>query len=243
MQRPLVILLALGSIGLTYHARALADDTQPAAVTPAPRDEGWMKVHEAINSRAKQGDVDLIFIGDSITEGWGNRDTWQKFYGDRKPLNAGISGDETQHVLWRLDNGNIEGIKPKLAVIMIGTNNNGNAHHSAEDIAAGIKAIVAKLRTKLPATKILLLGIFPRSKNPDDPARQVNEKANELARTVADGKHVFYLDIGAKFREPDGTISQEIMPDYLHLSPKGYEIWATSIEPEVSRLLGDSPKS
>ena len=237
------LLLAICILGLVSvrPAVAVAGDKQPATVVAVPRDAGWMKRHELINSRAVPGEIDLIFLGDSITQGWegAGKDVWAKYYGDRKAMNAGIGGDRTQHVLWRLDNGNIAGIKPKLAVIMIGTNNSGT--DSSEDIAAGIKAIVAKLREKLPETKILLLGIFPRGADPDDDKRKVNIKANDLAKTVADDKNVFYLDIGPKFLGAEGTLSKEIMPDLLHLSPAGYEIWAKSIEPAVWELLGDKP--
>ncbi len=221
-------------------APGLARAADPATTTPVPReDQGWKKRQEQINARAKEGDVNLLFIGDSITQGWmgAGKDVWQKYYGERKAMNAGIGGDRTQHVLYRLDHGNIDGIKPKLAVIMIATNNSGT--DSSDDIAAGIKAIVEKLRAKLPETKILLLGIFPRGADPSDPKRQVNIAANEIAKNVEDGKNIFYLDISKKFLNEDGTLSKEIMPDLLHLSPKGYEIWAESIEPKVADLLGE----
>ncbi len=221
----------------------VATAADPDTIVPVPRDAGWMKRQDQINERAKQGDVDLIFLGDSITQGWegAGKGVWAKYYGDRKAMNAGIGGDRTQHVLWRLDNGNIAGIKPKLAVIMIGTNNSGA--NTSEDIAAGIKAIVAKLRDKLPQTKILLLGVFPRGEKADNPQRAVNAKANEIAKSVDDGKNVFYLDIGPKFLSDDGSLAKDIMPDYLHLSEKGYEIWAKGIEQHVAELLGDKPKS
>jgi len=212
-----------------------------ATTTPVSKsDDFWQRRFEKINDRANQGDVDLIFIGDSITEGWEGepgKDIWQKFYGSRKAMNAGIGGDRTQHVLWRLDNGNIDGIKPKLAVVMIGTNNSGG--DSPDDIAAGITSIVEKLRSKLPATKILLLGIFPRGENNDDAKRQVNLATNKIIKGLGDGKSVFYLDISDKFLQGDGTLPREIMPDLLHLSKQGYEIWAESIEPKVSELLGE----
>jgi beta-glucosidase len=130
---------------------------------------GTSAKYEKINERAKQGDVDLLFLGDSITDNWAGpgKQVWEKYYGNRKALNAGIGGDKTEHVLWRLENGNVDGIKPKLAVIMIGTNNSGGNVNSAEDIADGIKAIVNKVREKLPETKILLLGIFPRGATTD----------------------------------------------------------------------------
>jgi len=123
-----------------------------------------VKRHEKINDRAKQGDVDLLFIGDSITDGWqgGGKEVWQKYYGNRKAMNAGIGGDRTQHVIWRLDNGNIDNIHPKLAVLMIGTNNSNGNDNTAEEIGEGITTIVKRLRDKLPETKVLILAIFPR---------------------------------------------------------------------------------
>ena len=122
------------------------------AVVPAPREGNWMKRHDSFNERVKQGNVDLVFIGDSITQGWENagKNVWAEFYGKRNAVNLGIGGDRTQHVLWRLDHGNIDNIKPKLAVLMIGTNNSST--NTSEQIAAGVKAIVEKLRTKLPET-------------------------------------------------------------------------------------------
>lgn len=208
--------------------------------TPVPRpDESWQRRQQKINDRANQGDVELIFIGDSITQGWegdAGKAAWEKFYGSRKAMNAGIGGDRTQHVLWRLDNGNIDGIKPKLAVVMIGTNNSGS--DSPEDIAAGITAIVEKLRTKLPTTKILLLGIFPRGPDADDAKRKVNVATNKIIESLDDGKSVFYLDISKDFLSDDGTLAREVMPDLLHLSKRGYQSWAEAIEPKVAELMG-----
>lgn len=218
---------------------ASADD-ELATTTPQPRTgAGWRERQERINERAKQGDVDLLFIGDSITQGWERpgKTIWKKFYGDRNAMNAGISGDRTQHVLWRLDHGNLDGIEPKLAVIMIGTNNAGT--DSPDDIAAGITAIVAKVREKLPETKVLLLGIFPRGPNSDDPARQVTVATNKIIKSLDDGESVFFLDIADEFLESDGTLSEEIMPDLVHLNVKGYEIWGESIEPKVAELMGE----
>jgi beta-glucosidase len=227
---------------LLISAVSTAQADEPASVVPVPRDAKWLERHTQINDRAKQGNVDVIFLGDSITQGWNDNAVWKKYYGDRHAMNAGIGGDQTQHVLWRLDNGNIDGIKPKVAVIMIGTNNCGSGA-KPEDIAAGVKAIVAKLRSKLPETKILLLGIFPRDEKADGAKRLVNKQANQLYRDVADGKNVVYLDIGDKFLAADGTLPKETMPDFLHLTEKGYEIWASSIEAKLAELLGDKAKS
>jgi beta-glucosidase len=199
-----------------------------------------MKRHESFNERVKKGNVDLIFIGDSITQGWegAGKDVWAKTYAPRNAVNLGIGGDRTQHVLWRLDNGNIEGISPKLAVLMIGTNNSGT--NSSEQIAEGVTAIVKKLRDKLPNTKVLILAIFPRGADNNDPKRQVNMKANEQIAKLADGKMVEYLDIGPKFLAADGTLSKEIMPDLLHLNAASYQIWADSIEEHVKRMMGET---
>lgn len=219
-------------------APAQAEAKAAETVTPVPRDANWMKRHEAMNERVKQGNVDVVFIGDSITQGWeGNgKEVWKKFYGDRNAVNLGIGGDRTQHVIWRLDHGNLEGISPKVAVIMIGTNNSNS--NSPEDIAAGVKKIVEQLREKTPETKILLLGTFPRGADASDVKRQVNEESNRIIKQLADDAHVFYLDIGDKFVDAEGKLSKEIMPDLLHLSEKGYTIWAESIEPELKKLLG-----
>lgn len=209
------------------------------AVVPAPKPGNWMTRHESFNERVKKGNVDLLFIGDSITAGWENagKNVWAEFYGKRNAVNLGIGGDRTQHVLWRLDNGNVEGIKPKLAVLMIGTNNSGN--NTSEQIAAGVKAIVEKLRTKLPDTKVLVLGIFPRGADKATKGRVVNEGANEIVKKLADDKMVFFLDIGPKFLGEDGTLSKEVMPDLLHLNEKSYRTWAESIEPSVKKLMGE----
>src|SRR5262245_21651810 len=201
------------------------------AVVPAPREVNWMSRHDSFNERVKQGNVDLIFIGDSITQGWENagQKVWEEFYGKRNAVNLGIGGDRTQHVLWRLDHGNIDGIKPKLAVLMIGTNNSGT--NTSEQIAAGMKAIVEKLRAKLPETKVLVLAIFPRGPDKSDAKRLVNEGANAIVKGLADDKMVYYVDIGSKFLAGDGTLSKDVMPDLLHLNETSYRTWAEAIEP------------
>jgi beta-glucosidase len=229
---------ALAQEAATAKAEVKADAKLHAAIKPEPRDGNWMKRHESFNARVKQGNADLLFIGDSITQGWegAGKAAWAESYAKRNAVNLGIGGDRTQHVLWRLDNGNIDGIKPKAAVLMIGTNNSGS--NTPEEIADGIKAIVAKLRTKLPETKILVLAIFPRGADDKDARRQVNVKTNALVAPLADDKNVFFLDIGPKFLGADGSLSKEIMPDLLHLSPAGYKIWADSIETHVAKLMG-----
>lgn len=236
-------LLATWAFCLSQSAVAQAPATKAApaandAVVPVPRDANWMKRHELINSRAVPGQVDVVFLGDSITQGWegAGKAAWEKYFTPRKAMNAGIGGDRTQHVLWRLDNGNIKGITPKVAVLMIGTNNSGA--NTSEQIADGVKAIVAKLREKLPETKVLVLAIFPRGPDKNDARRKVNEGANALIKKLGDDKHVFYMDIGAKFLKEDGTLSKEVMPDLLHLNAASYETWATAIDGKLGELLG-----
>jgi beta-glucosidase len=233
--------LLICAISLSLFAATVsAKDVPPAAVTPVPRDDaGWKQRHESMNERVKNGNVDLLMIGDSITHGWegGGKEIWKKHYEKRNAVNLGIGGDQTQHVLWRLENGNIDGISPKLAVLMIGTNNAG--HDSPENIAAGVKAIVEKLRAKLPEMKILILGIFPRGEDDKDTIRQVNMKANEIIAKLADDKKVFYLDIGEKFLGPDHVLPKEVMPDLLHPNAKGYQIWAEAVEPTIAKLLDE----
>lgn len=209
----------------------------------------WMGRHNAVVERVKKGHVDLLLVGDSITHMWGGdpqpggpgQDYWGKYFGSRNAVNLGFGWDRTQHVLWRLENGEIDGIRPKVAVVMIGTNNMGT--NNAEDIATGIKAIVTKLERKLPHVKVLLLGIFPRDHDANTPMRkeiaEVNQKISALGKT----RGVTYLDLGSTFLQPDGTISPEIMPDYLHPSPQGFGMWAKAMEPTLAKLFGDKPRS
>ncbi|MCP4710817.1 MAG: GDSL family lipase [Planctomycetes bacterium] len=214
------------------------ENGEHSAVTPIHRHNWWTLRHWETNERVRQGNVDLIFVGDSITQGWeGNgKEVWDEYYGERNAVNLGFSGDRTQHVLWRFDNGNIDGISPKAAVVMIGTNNSNGTDNTSEEIADGIIAICGQMRIDLPKTKILLLGIFPRGEQ-SNPQREKNARVNEIVSRIADGEMLFYLDFGDKFLESDKSLSSEIMPDYLHLSAKGYQIWAEAIEDKVTELM------
>ena len=228
------------SLFLSIAASTFAQDAKPHdAILPVPRGANWMKRHESFNARVKQGNVDLLLIGDSITHGWEHRGkkVWEKFYGKRNAVNLGIGGDRTQHVIWRLDNGNIDGISPKLAVIMIGTNNAGG--NTPEQIAEGIKVIVERLRKKLPKMHVLVLGIFPRGTSDSDKHRQVNMKANKIVEKMADHDMVHYLNIGETFLHDKRVLHRKIMPDLLHLTEGGYTIWAEAIEPTVAKLMGE----
>jgi len=188
------------------------------------------------------GGTGLVFIGDSITDKW-REDPQVKiftdFFGQYRPFNIGVGGDETQHVLWRIEQGELDGITPKLAVLLVGTNNLGNSQMSAEETAVGVTSVVCLLRQRLPNTKLILLGIFPRGNRSDDPFRALISRTNALIATLNDGKHVFYLDIGARFLSADGILTRDVMEDYLHPSPRGYEIWAEAMKSKVDSLEGD----
>ncbi|MEI7576843.1 MAG: GDSL-type esterase/lipase family protein [Armatimonadota bacterium] len=213
------------------------------SITSAHRlnEEWWKARHERCVEQTKQGGHELIFIGDSITQGWegGGKATWDKYYGSRKAANYGFSGDRTEHVLWRMENGEIVGEKPKVAVMMIGTNNIGHGSSDAAATALGVKTIVGKLRSVMPATKILLLGIFPRGATSTDKMRMDVASATSQFSTLADGKNVFFLDIGRHYMTRNGDMWTGLMPDLLHPNSGGYEIWAKAMEPTLKQLLGD----
>jgi lysophospholipase L1-like esterase len=224
----------------------LALSQAETATDPAPRKKEypwmslarWNQLHEGFLKRAKEGKIDLLFLGDSITEGWGQNAVWQKNYANHNAANFGIGGDTTENVHWRIQNGEIEGLSPKVVVLLIGTNNFGLEGHSPDQVAKGIAAIVQTLRKKLPSSKVLLLAIFPRDEKPGTDARTKIKKVNDQIAGLDDKKNVRFLDIGAKLANPDGTLSKEIMPDFLHLSEKGYQIWADAMDPLLKQLLG-----
>jgi lysophospholipase L1-like esterase len=224
------------------------EEKRTAAVKPAQRkDDFAQRRHEKFLEQSKKGNIEVAFIGDSITQAWEDtgKAAWEKHFAPLKAGNYGIGGDQTQHVLWRITEGKeLEGIKPKVAVLMIGTNNTGA--HSPKDIAAGVEAIVDELSKQKPGMKVLLLGVFPRQAKgePADPDKrspsELHRKPAEINKLIAkldDGKHVHFMDINKVFLEEDGSLTAEIMPDFLHLSQKGYDRWAEAIAPKVKELL------
>jgi lysophospholipase L1-like esterase len=271
--------LALGLSLPALAAEGKNDKDNPAAKKlnrDIPRHQDFLKRIEQ-----SKGAGDVIFLGDSITHGWEGQKAWQEHFGSFNPVNLGIGGDQTGHVLWRITDGHeLDNLKPKAAVIMIGTNNIGG--HTAEQIAGGIKAIVEELKKQKPDIKILVLGVFPRGGSGDAersleqitegikpineelqkekpdikrlnallrglerqkgtiPAAKVNKKVGEINAIISkldDGKTVFYKDIGKEFLDQNGGLSGEIMPDYLHLSAKGYDIWGKAIKGDIERLV------
>jgi lysophospholipase L1-like esterase len=209
----------------------------------------FLKKHEAILARAKSGPIGLLFLGDSITERWHIAPhIWDAYYGKYQPANFGIGGDRTQNVIWRIEHGELDGIAPKVTVLMLGTNN--SMDYSAAEIAAADRKIVAMIRARLPGTKILLLGVFPRGPRdakggPVTPAA-VEEAAQRMATidavnrdlaTLDDGKSIRFLDINAVFLGQDGRIPNTIMPDQLHPGAAGYQLWADAMQPLLDSMM------
>ncbi|MAD16980.1 MAG: acetylglucosamine-6-sulfatase [Alteromonadaceae bacterium] len=219
----------------------MTDLKKALSVTPVARTEPWWQerhLQKLNEKKAFNDDVDLLFLGDSITHSWEDTGaaTWNKHYAHLKPLNLGFSGDCTEHLLWRLQNGEIDNIAPKLTVILIGTNNAGHRVESPEDTAAGVKAVLDEVRSRLPNSKILLLATFPRSKSKNAPMRKRVNAINDLVQRFADNENVFWLDIGQVFLTEDGTVLDTVMPDFLHLTSEQYQVWAEAMQSTITRL-------
>jgi lysophospholipase L1-like esterase len=220
-------------------ANAAAEHSN-SAIIPVPRTGGATNRQSQVLQRAKdnEGTCDIVFIGDSITQGWegAGKNVWQKFYGNRKCLNFGVGGDRTQHVLWRFEQGQLDGLKPKVAVLMIGTNNSNKDDNSEADILEGVQLIVKQIRERLPDTKLIINDIFPRGKTFSTQRGKILQ-VNQVLEKLADGKMIFYIPVGSLMVESDGSISRDMMRDYLHPGESGYEIWAAAMEPKVMELL------
>jgi beta-glucosidase len=203
----------------------------------------WMPRHEAkLLEKSQMEKVDLVFLGDSITHAWEDKgqQVWLQHYAKRNALNLGFSGDRTENVLWRLQNGEVLGIDPKLLVLMIGTNNTGHRQDHPEETALGIKHILELLKSQLPNTKVLLLAIFPRGATNDDPLRKINDEINAIIKDFDDGKDVHYLNINHLFVDENGNLSQSVMQDLLHPNQEQYTVWADAMEPEIKRLMAEN---
>lgn len=203
----------------------------------------WTTRHREASALMRARQPDIVMLGDSITHFWGGEPLggrrtgaaeWDRFFAGRTVVNLGYGWDRTENVLWRLENGEFEGVTPKVVVLMIGTNN--VALNTPDEIAAGVAAICASIHERSPATRILLLAIFPRGQRPDATRGKVDDVNRRIAR-LGDRDYVAFLDIGPKFLEPDGSISAEVMYDYLHPTAKGYAIWSAAMAPTLDRML------
>ncbi|MDI6402160.1 GDSL-type esterase/lipase family protein [Balneolaceae bacterium ANBcel3] len=214
------------------------------ALAPAPLNEHWarswwMDRHREKLDDPKRTDARIVFIGDSITQGWEGegKETWDRFYLKRDAFNVGFSGDRTENVLWRLEQGQVEGMDPELAVLMIGTNNSGHRQDPPSSVARGIETILDELKVRLPNTKVLLLAVFPHGKEPDHEMRVLNNAINEHISAYSEREKVYFLDINDVFLDEAGYLPAEIMPDYLHPNAYGYELWAEAMEQKIRELL------
>ncbi len=196
----------------------------------------WQQMNKDQAALAARGNVDVLFLGDSITEGWPKAE-WDSHFGRFKAANFGIGGDHTGNVLWRLQNGAMDKLRPKVVVLLIGTNNFGLCGENPAQVFDGIRSVVASLRQLYPDAKILLNAVLPVEQQPDHPRRTNVALLNRQVATLDDGKRVFYRDYGPLFLQPDGTISPQTMPDFLHLTPSAYRSWADALQPDIARLL------
>lgn len=241
----LAALLAVGQVG----AQAAGAKVSASEAVEKQDNGVFLKMHEAILARGKSGPVGLLFLGDSITERWRIApEIWEKYYGAYQPANFGIGGDRTQHVIWRIEHGELDGLSPKVTVLMLGTNN--SLDYTAEEIAAANRKIVGMIRAKLPETRILVLGIFPRGPRERDGSPVTGKSVAEAAKRMQtidavnrdlagldDGKTIRFLNINAVFTDKEGRIPAAIMPDQLHPGPAGYQLWADAMQPLLEGML------
>lgn len=243
----------IGIANLRIHKKGKATtacpDYRTQSVSPEPLQESWamdwwLPRHEAklaeIRAHREAGrNVDLVFLGDSITQGWENegKTAWARHFARHNAVALGFGGDRTENLLWRLQHGELEGMAPKAIVVMIGTNNTGERLEDPALTVAGIKRNLDEIRQRQPQARVLLLALFPRDEKPDGLLRRHNARINALLPALADGRQVVFLDIGSALTHPDGTLSKDILPDWLHLSPQGYEIWARSLEAPLASLM------
>lgn len=192
---------------------------------------------------ARTGDIELLLMGDSITDFWRNTEgafagapVLDEYFGHWRIANFGIAGDTTQGVLYRLQNGEGEGFSPRAVMLMIGTNN--TARNTAPEIAEGIGAVVLELENRFPEAEILLLAVFPRGAA-DAPVRDEIAEVNRIISVLDDRERVHYLDIGDVFLDEDGNIPPEVMSDGLHPGPEGYRRWAEAVEAPLTALMGN----
>lgn len=196
--------------------------------------------HEHHLRQIRKGPLDLIFFGDSIARGWEDfDDLWEKHFASRRCGLFATSHDTTSNLLWRIDHGELEDVAPKVVVVLIGTNNRKDASQTADDIAKGIEAVINRIRVKQPQAKVLLLGILPLCRKPNDSDRVMYRHVNDILAKLSDEQTVFFRDHGSILLEADGQLTEAISPDGTHLTRLGYERWATVLEPDLKKLMGE----
>ena len=210
---------------------------QPDADDPRNlRPRIWIQRHEDFLVVAKQGGIEVLFFGDSV-DAWRGKaggKIWERYFASMHAANFGIGGDRTQHVLWRIEHGELDSLKPKVVVLMVGNNN--TPVNTAAEVVEGVGAVVANIRVRLPGAKLLLLGIFLGDQK-DSPLRRKTEEVNAGIAKLADGKAIRFLGIGPKFLNPDGSISTELVPDGHHPNEQGYVVWAEAMKDSIVELL------
>jgi lysophospholipase L1-like esterase len=247
MKIPLLVSLVCTSVLMSPH-RAIAQDEVPEGPAPAGKPwepawgywsgapTAWQPTHMGFVRKAQQGGVDVLFLGDSITKGWAGagKEVWEKNYAPLKALNIGIGGDTTRQTLWRLDHKAMDGIQPRVVVLMIGVNNIFTNTGTDEEIVQGIEAAVRKIQSLSPSSKILLLGVLPVG-NEAQAARIQNINA-QAAKLVGPG--VTFLDMGAQFRDAGGKVDATLYtPDLVHLATPGYERWSETMRSTLEEVL------
>jgi lysophospholipase L1-like esterase len=218
------------------------------AIKPVPRPDANSKTaHEQLLAKAKAGKIDVYFTGDSITRRWGATDypqfleNWNKNFHGWNAANFGWGGDSIQNILWRLQNGELDGVNPKVIVVMAGTNNIGGGYagrnrEKITEITEGLKAVLKTCQEKAAKATIILMGITPRNDNPN--ALLVISGVNANLAKLADGKQVRYLTINDKLADKEGKLLEGMSPDRLHLTTKAYQVWADALKPILTELLG-----
>jgi lysophospholipase L1-like esterase len=226
---------------------AVGNQVRGDAAAPAPQaTPRFQELHAAYLARAKAGPIGVLFLGDSITYGWNKVPAlWEKYYGAHQPANFGVGADQTQHLLWRIEHGELDGISPQLVVLLIGTNN--TAVNTAEEIFAAQTKIIGLIRTKLPAAKVLVLAVFPRgprSLGKDGVPRddgvtrmKVIDAVNARLASLDDGRNIRVLNVNRVFLGADGRIPDALMPDQLHPNEEGYRRWAEAMQPLFVEMI------
>jgi lysophospholipase L1-like esterase len=224
---------------------------------PAPQENPmFLPAHEMLMKKKSQGVIDVYFLGDSITRRWQGTDypehklNWDKNFHGWNAADFGWGGDTTRNVLWRLEQGELDGVHPKVVVLMIGTNNVGNtppedADALAEDVGQGVQAIVDQLRAKAPEAKLVLMGITPRNDSTAGGATALMptiDKINARIEKFADGESIVYLNINNKLADGEGKLFDGLTEDGLHLSMAGYQMWADALKPLLTKWLGSPAK-